>query len=300
MVTGGYSACASACVSLNSYAILGCVRSSAVNDFIIASGEVYCGESDGHVNGGNCLYVSLRQPVGHPASDEPAGGFVWANGCETTYTNWGPNQPNDHGTGEDCVAYGWERATSWYDVQCDQNFQCFCEAPLLPADSITDDCPATDTVSESATAAILMPLLLLPFVLICLVRCASRLHSLEGRRSHLHTRDSPAQGVAMAMAPSRGERNWEDTATPVVTAAPVLTAVVVQGEPVGTSSGEPLAAGAPIPLKDMADTLRRELALDHCGNVRAVVDEACARLSVDTSGSLLTKAQRCYDTLGRR
>ena len=133
MISGGYAACASACGALFSDATFGCVRSAAVNDFIINSGALTCGLNDGIVNGGNCLYVSLRQPVGHPASDEPAGGFVWANGCTTAYTNWASGQPNNYESGEDCVMYGWNGNAAWYDAQCDQAFQCFCELPLLPA-----------------------------------------------------------------------------------------------------------------------------------------------------------------------
>ena len=58
-------------------------------------------------------------------------------------------------------------------------------------------------------------------------------------------------------------------------------------------------AGAEMPLKDMVETLRRELLLE-IWDVQEVVQKAVEVLEVDASGSLYTKAHRCYSALGTR
>ena len=75
---------------------------------------------------------------------------------------------------------------------------------------------------------------------------------------------------------------------------------VVEGVLVGTPVSELQPASVHPPLKDMVDTIRRELSLEHFGdNMNDVVNEACAQLNVDASGPLLVKAQRCYELLIR-
>ena len=84
------------------------------------------------------------------------------------------------------------------------------------------------------------------------------------------------------------------------TLVPERDTPVVEGVLVGTPMVELQPAGGQPPLKDMVDKLRRELSLERLGNnMNEVVNEACAQLGVDASGSLLVKAQRCYERLLR-
>ena len=57
--------------------------------------------------------------------------FVWADGSEVSYTNWGWGEPNDWGTqygfaGEDC-AYIRIYDGKWNDVNCIYNKQYACK-----------------------------------------------------------------------------------------------------------------------------------------------------------------------------
>ena len=59
---------------------------------------------------------------------EEEGEFVWEDGCTSSYTNWGPNEPNndpDFG-GEDCTIK-WNDGTVWNDVPCDFTYPCYCQ-----------------------------------------------------------------------------------------------------------------------------------------------------------------------------
>ena len=56
------------------------------------------------------------------------GEFVWEDGCTSSYTNWGPNEPNndpDFG-GEDCTVKRYA-GTVWNDVPCDVTYPCYCQ-----------------------------------------------------------------------------------------------------------------------------------------------------------------------------
>ena len=60
---------------------------------------------------------------------EEEGEFVWEDGCTSSYTNWGPNEPNndpDFG-GEDCTVKR-NAGTVWNDVPCDFTYPCYCQA----------------------------------------------------------------------------------------------------------------------------------------------------------------------------
>ena len=59
---------------------------------------------------------------------EEEGKFVWEDGCTSSYTNWGPNEPNndpDFG-GEDCTIKR-NAGTVWNDVPCDFTYPCYCQ-----------------------------------------------------------------------------------------------------------------------------------------------------------------------------
>lgn len=152
--SGGYSACAELCREFHPTAKVGCVRDAAADSFIVSTFPSYCGLNDGIVDGGDCLYFGFVQA---PGSAEPSDGWDWdqSGACpdsESTYTSWESGQPNeseasaDEGLTEQCAAYGWERSTRWYDLPCNQQYQCLCEAPQLSRD---DPAACTDTVSTS-------------------------------------------------------------------------------------------------------------------------------------------------------
>lgn len=42
--------------------------------------------------------------------------FVWDDGTPTDYTNWNNNEPNDWGSGEDCVHF--RKNVGWNDIRC--------------------------------------------------------------------------------------------------------------------------------------------------------------------------------------
>ena len=64
----------------------------------------------------------------------------------------------------------------------------------------------------------------------------------------------------------------------------------------------PTPMGAPAdapPLLTMVEIFRRQLGLDSKLNMQGVVEQACMQLGADaTQGSLLEKAQRCWELLG--
>ena len=60
--------------------------------------------------------------------EKEEGKFVWEDGCTSSYTNWGPNEPNndpDFG-GEDCTVKRYA-GTVWNDVPCDVTYPCYCQ-----------------------------------------------------------------------------------------------------------------------------------------------------------------------------
>ena len=76
---------------------------------------------------------SLSQPAYEPTKQPTSGGRCsddssWEDGCTSSYTNWGPNEPNndpDFG-GEDCTIKR-NAGTVWNDVPCDFTYPCYCQ-----------------------------------------------------------------------------------------------------------------------------------------------------------------------------
>lgn len=69
------------------------------------------------------LYFSSPYWIGlHRDSNDPAI-WNWADGEQTTYTDWGPQQPNNLGGVEDCVAM---LKDGWHDVPCSESFYVLC------------------------------------------------------------------------------------------------------------------------------------------------------------------------------
>ncbi|KAB0384396.1 hypothetical protein FD755_006313 [Muntiacus reevesi] len=55
------------------------------------------------------------------------GQFMYVTGGRLGYSNWKKNEPNDHGSGEDCVLL--LRDGLWNDVSCSSSFLAICEFP---------------------------------------------------------------------------------------------------------------------------------------------------------------------------
>ncbi|XP_062944203.1 mannose-binding protein A-like [Cynocephalus volans] len=55
------------------------------------------------------------------------GQFMYVTGGRLTYSNWKSNEPNDHGTGEDCVIL--LKDGLWNDISCSSSFLAICEFP---------------------------------------------------------------------------------------------------------------------------------------------------------------------------
>ena len=53
------------------------------------------------------------------------GKFVWSDGSEYSYNNWGETEPNDLGAGEDCMIAG--ETMVWYDGSCDGKLNFICK-----------------------------------------------------------------------------------------------------------------------------------------------------------------------------
>ncbi|EPY84600.1 mannose-binding protein A precursor [Camelus ferus] len=55
------------------------------------------------------------------------GQFAYVTGGRITYSNWKSNEPNDHGSGEDCVVLLSDGL--WNDISCSASFLAVCELP---------------------------------------------------------------------------------------------------------------------------------------------------------------------------
>ncbi|XP_053442013.1 mannose-binding protein A-like isoform X2 [Nycticebus coucang] len=55
------------------------------------------------------------------------GQFMYVTGGSLSYTNWKKDEPNDHGSGEDCVIILKEGI--WNDISCASSFLAVCEFP---------------------------------------------------------------------------------------------------------------------------------------------------------------------------
>ncbi|XP_070289354.1 mannose-binding protein A-like [Myotis yumanensis] len=55
------------------------------------------------------------------------GQFVYVTGGRLTYSNWKKDEPNDFGSGEDCVCL--QQDGLWNDVSCSSSFGAVCEFP---------------------------------------------------------------------------------------------------------------------------------------------------------------------------
>lgn len=55
------------------------------------------------------------------------GQFVYVTGRGLTYSNWKKDEPNDYGSGEDCVVL--QTDGLWNDVSCSSSYLAVCEFP---------------------------------------------------------------------------------------------------------------------------------------------------------------------------
>ncbi|KAM5240188.1 mannose-binding protein A-like isoform 1-T1 [Hipposideros larvatus] len=55
------------------------------------------------------------------------GSFMYVTGGRLTYSNWKKDEPNDHGSGEDCVIL--LKDGLWNDISCSSSFLAVCEFP---------------------------------------------------------------------------------------------------------------------------------------------------------------------------
>ena len=55
------------------------------------------------------------------------GTFVWSDGSNFSYANWGNTEPNDGASGEDCMISG--RLLIWYDGPCGGTAHIICKIP---------------------------------------------------------------------------------------------------------------------------------------------------------------------------
>lgn len=69
----------------------------------------------------------------------PVQGYHWSDGTPVSHTNWGHNEPNNHGGRENCVEMvTTENGTSWWnDLNCDAHQDWICmiakgKKPIIP------------------------------------------------------------------------------------------------------------------------------------------------------------------------
>lgn len=55
------------------------------------------------------------------------GQFMYVTGGRLTYSNWKRDEPNNYGSGEDCVIL--LKDGVWNDISCSSSFQAVCEFP---------------------------------------------------------------------------------------------------------------------------------------------------------------------------
>uniref|UniRef100_G1QGF2 C-type lectin domain-containing protein n=1 Tax=Myotis lucifugus TaxID=59463 RepID=G1QGF2_MYOLU len=60
-------------------------------------------------------------------TDDMTGQFVYVTGGRLTYSNWKKDEPNDFGSGEDCVCL--QKNGLWNDISCSASFVAVCEFP---------------------------------------------------------------------------------------------------------------------------------------------------------------------------
>ncbi|XP_037352387.1 mannose-binding protein A-like [Talpa occidentalis] len=60
---------------------------------------------------------------------ETEGQFMYLTGERITYSNWKKEEPNDFGSGEDCVIMH-KKDGMWNDISCSSSFQVVCEFPV--------------------------------------------------------------------------------------------------------------------------------------------------------------------------
>ncbi|XP_004680758.1 PREDICTED: mannose-binding protein A-like [Condylura cristata] len=59
--------------------------------------------------------------------EETEGQFMYVTGGRLAYSNWKKDEPNNHGSGEDCVIL--LKDGLWNDISCSSSFQAICELP---------------------------------------------------------------------------------------------------------------------------------------------------------------------------
>jgi len=66
--------------------------------------------------------------------------FQWEDGSEWSYSNWIPNEPNNHNKHEDCIVTNWYKPGQggWNDVDCNRLYNTVCQLPS--GSSNPEDC----------------------------------------------------------------------------------------------------------------------------------------------------------------
>ena len=59
------------------------------------------------------------------------GHWSWGDGSTWSYTNWGPNEPNNLNDGEDCIITNWfdRNGGPWNDASCNHVANTLCQVP---------------------------------------------------------------------------------------------------------------------------------------------------------------------------
>ncbi|XP_069122332.1 macrophage mannose receptor 1-like [Argopecten irradians] len=71
-----------------------------------------------------CFYISATDV-------ELEGHWIWANSDDPVqYTDWGPTEPQNAGSGENCVCLSHSTQFQWADVTCDRTLQFICKTKL--------------------------------------------------------------------------------------------------------------------------------------------------------------------------
>ncbi|XP_022109148.1 macrophage mannose receptor 1-like [Acanthaster planci] len=74
-------------------------------------------------------WIGLHDTVGEST-------FVWTDGTATDFLNWGSGEPNNAGSGEDCVHLesAFQKVGIWNDINCDYQYRYICKRPKTSYD----------------------------------------------------------------------------------------------------------------------------------------------------------------------
>ncbi|XP_038078467.1 macrophage mannose receptor 1-like [Patiria miniata] len=83
-------------------------------------------------------WIGLHDTVGEST-------FTWTDGSPTDFLNWGPGEPNNVGSGEDCVHLesAFQKVGIWNDINCDYQYRYICKKPKTGSNVNTPAPPPT-------------------------------------------------------------------------------------------------------------------------------------------------------------